>query len=216
MINLAIVDDHQMFRSGMAALIQKMSGVKITLECNNGKELLDKLSDHSVDIVLLDLEMPELNGIQTMEKLHQQKSEVKVMVLSSNKEQMMIGSLMELGAKGYLLKEADEKELERGIRSVYETGYYFNDLVSQALLVKLANKDQINPSFNGGEHLSKREKEVLDLICQELTTTEIADKLCLSPKTIENHRSRIMDKTGVRNTAGLVVFAIKNKLIDVG
>jgi DNA-binding NarL/FixJ family response regulator len=216
MINLAIVDDHAMFRSGLAALISNMKDVHIALQCDNGQEFMDKSEKQPIDIVLLDLEMPELNGIQTMEKLHQQNSLTKVIILSSNKEQMIIGSLMELGAKGYLLKEADVSELERAVRSVHETGFYFNDLVSQAMLVKLAQKDQINPTFNGGEHLSKREKEVLELICLELTTTEIAEKLFLSPKTIENHRGRMMDKTGARNTAGLVVFAIKNNLVDVG
>lgn len=215
MIHLALVDDHNMFRAGLQSILSTIEDIKVVLESENGRDFLEEFKE-GIDIVLMDLDMPGMNGMQTMEALHQKKSGAKVIFVSSNKEPSLIGNLMELGARGYLHKEADKEELINAIYSVNESGYYFNDLVSQSMLVKLAVKDQIRPIFNQGEQLSDREQEVLHLICREKTSTEIAEELFLSPKTVENHRSRIMDKTGSRNIAGLVVFAIKNNLIDVG
>jgi len=215
MIRLALVDDHNMFRAGLRAILDDVQDIEVILESKNGKEFLDNFHE-DVDIILMDLDMPGLNGMQTMEALHRKKSGANVIFVSSNKEPALIGNLMELGARGYLHKEAEKQELIDAIYSVNDSGYYFNDLVSQSMLVKLAGKEQISPKFNQVEQLSEREKEVLDLICEELTTAEIADKLFISPKTVENHRSRIMDKTGSRNIAGLVVYAIKNKLVNVG
>ena len=216
MIRIALVDDHSMFRQGLASVIPSVPGMEVVLKCNNGQEFLDQYFDLNVDIALLDLEMPVLNGIETLEKLQQKKDSVSTIIVSSNKEPHLISSLMELGAKGYMLKEADTDELTKAILSVHETGFYFNDLVSQAMLVRLASKDEINPTFNGNEHLSEREKEVLQLICEEFTTQEIGDKLFISHRTVENHRKRVLDKCGARNTAGLVVFAVKNNLVNVG
>ncbi len=215
MIRLAIVDDHKMFREGLKSLISEFEGMEVVLDCAKGLDFLGE-DKSNIDIVLLDIEMPEFNGMQVMEKLHQNNSEIKVIFVSQNKEPIIISKMMELGAKGYLLKEAEPEELKMAIHSVHETGYYFNDLVSQSMLIKLAHLEHVKPTFNKGEHLSNREQEVLQLICEELTTAEIAEKLFISYKTVENHRSRIMEKTGARNSAGLVVYAIKNKLIDVG
>ncbi|MCT4624956.1 MAG: response regulator transcription factor [Schleiferiaceae bacterium] len=215
MINIAIVDDHKLFREGIASILSEKEGIKVVLQAENGEEFLNQLGKTSIDVALLDLEMPVLNGIQTMEVLYQNNSETRVIIVSQNKKSEVISSLMLLGAKGYLQKDASPNDLYEAILAVKHTGFYFNDLVSRAKLVELASEEQINPQFNYGEELTPREKQVLELICNEFTTQEIAARLILSPKTIENHRSRIMDKTGVRNTAGLVVFAIKHNLYYV-
>ena len=215
MIRLALVEDHKMFRAGIRALLSKEKDIDVVLECDNGKEFLECL-DHEIDIVMMDLDMPKLNGIQTMEVLYQRNPDLKVIFVSKNKEAVLISSLMELGARGYLHKEADEDELINAIHSVMSSGYYFNDMVSHAMLKKLATKEEINPTFNQGMSLSAREQQVLELICKEMTTDEIGERLFISPKTVENHRTRIMEKSGARNAAGLVVYAIKNKLFDVG
>ena len=215
MIQLAIVDDHQMFLEGLKSLITGFEEMTVTMEANNGREFIQKLTNTKVDIALLDLEMPELNGIETMEELKKINSGVKVIVVSANKEPKLISNLMELGARGYLLKDANALELKTAILSINETGYYFNDLVTQSLLVKLARGKDVKPDFFV-EELSDREKEVLRLICEEFTTSEIAEKLFLSPRTVESHRERIMSKTGARNLAGMVVYAVKNKIIHVG
>jgi DNA-binding NarL/FixJ family response regulator len=215
LINIAIVDDHKLFREGIASILTEKEGIKVVLQAENGEEFLNQLGKTSIDVALLDLEMPVLNGIQTMEVLYQNNSETRVIIVSQNKKSEVISSLMLLGAKGYLQKDASPNDLYEAILAVKHTGFYFNDLVSRAKLVELASEEQINPQFNYGEELTPREKQVLELICNEFTTQEIAARLILSPKTIENHRSRIMDKTGVRNTAGLVVFAIKHNLYYV-
>jgi DNA-binding NarL/FixJ family response regulator len=215
MIRLALVDDHNMFREGLKAIILSFNDMEVVLECENGRDFLNNLSE-GVDVVLLDVEMPKLNGMQVMEELHQKKSAVKIIFISQVLDSALISRMMELGARGFLSKDAETKELQNAILSVHETGYFFNDIVSQSMLIKLANKEHINPSFNRGEQLTEREQAVLKLICEAHTSVEIGEKLCISPKTVENHRSKILEKTGARNSAGLVVYAIKNNLVDVG
>ena len=213
-IRIGIVEDQLMFREGLKAILGNYGNISVLIECENGRKFLNEVNDQ-IDIVLMDIEMPELNGIQTMEELYKSKSAIKVILVSQNKDPQLISKMMELGAKGYLTKDASPEELYKAIMSVSDTGYYFNDLVSKSLLLNLAKKEHVKPTFNYVETLSERETEVLQLICEENTTAEIGEKLFLSPKTIENHRTRIMDKAGVRNTAGLVVFALKNKLVNV-
>lgn len=208
MIKLALADDQVMFRRGLAMLLRDMPDVQVTFECSNGEELLTALRDNAVDIVLLDLEMPVLDGMKAMERIRAEHPQVKVIVLSMHSEEKFIVHLMELGANGYVLKTAEPDEIENAIRAVASTGYHFSEMVSRVMLHGLVKKDKIKPTFDDVDPLSERELEVLRLICQELTTTEIAGKLFLSPRTVEGYRNNILQKTGARNTAGLVVYAM--------
>ena len=210
MIKLALADDQNLFRKGMSMLLRELEGMEVTLECANGKDLLKAIAVVPVDIVLLDLEMPVMDGVETMERMRTDHPEVKVLVLSMHSEEKFIVHLMELGANGYLLKTAEAAEVETAIRSVAESGYYFSDMVSQVMLQGLVKKDKVRPYFNVVDPLSERELEVLKLICAEKTTPEIAEQLFLSPRTVEGHRNNILLKTGARNVAGLVVFAMTN------
>ena len=210
MIKLALADDQNLFRKGMAMLLRELDGMEVTLECANGKDLLKAIAVVPVDIVLLDLEMPVMDGVETMKRMRTDHPEVKVLVLSMHSEEKFIVHLMELGANGYLLKTAEATEVENAIRSVAESGYYFSDMVSQVMLQGLVKKDKVRPYFNVIDPLSDREIEVLKLICAEKTTSEIAEQLFLSPRTVEGHRNNILLKTGARNVAGLVVFAMTN------
>lgn len=210
MIKLALADDQNLFRKGMAMLLRELDGMEVTLECANGKDLLKAIAVVPVDIVLLDLEMPVMDGVETMKRMRIDHPEVKVLVLSMHSEEKFIVHLMELGANGYLLKTAEATEVENAIRSVAESGYYFSDMVSQVMLQGLVKKDKVRPYFNVVDPLSNREIEVLKLICAEKTTPEIAEQLFLSPRTVEGHRNNILLKTGARNVAGLVVFAMTN------
>ena len=210
MIKLALADDQNLFRKGMSMLLRELEGMEVTLECANGKDLLKAIAVVPVDIVLLDLEMPVMDGVETMERMRTDHPEVKVLVLSMHSEEKFIVHLMELGANGYLLKTAEAAEVETAIRSVAESGYYFSDMVSQVMLQGLVKKDKVRPYFNVVDPLSERELEVLKLICAEKTTPEIAERLFLSPRTVEGHRNNILLKTGARNVAGLVVFAMTN------
>ncbi|MBP6392476.1 MAG: response regulator transcription factor, partial [Flavobacteriales bacterium] len=198
MIRLALADDQVLFRKGMALLLRDMAGAQVILECANGEELLAGLKSTTVDIVLLDLEMPVMDGMETMRRMRLEFPAVKVIVLSSHDEEKFITHLMELGANGYMLKNAEPDEIDTAIRSVAESGYYFSDRVSKVMLVGLVKKKQVKPTFNDIDPLSERELEVLRGICAELTTAEIAEKIFVSPRTVEFHRNNLLLKTGAR------------------
>ncbi len=208
MIRLALTDDQLLFRKGMALLLRDMAGARVVLECGNGEELLHGLKSTAVDIVLLDLEMPVMDGMETMRRMRLEFPQVKVIVLSSHDEEKFITHLMELGANGYMLKNAEPDEIDTAIRSVAQSGYYFSDLVSRVMLHGLVKRKHVEPTFNDIDPLSERELEVLRGVCTELTTAEIANKLFVSPRTVEFHRNNLLLKTGARNIAGLVVYAM--------
>ncbi len=208
MIRLALADDQVLFRKGMALLLRDMAGARVVLECANGEELLAGLKSTAVDIVLLDLEMPVMDGMEAMRRIRLEHPAVKVIVLSSHDEEKFITHLMELGANGYMLKTAEPDEIDTAIRSVHATGYFFSELVSRVMLHGLVQKKKVKPTFNDIDPLSDRELEVLHGICRELTTAEIAEKIFVSPRTVEFHRNNLLLKTGARNAAGLVVYAI--------
>ena len=209
---IALVDDHQLFRKGIASLLESMEDVEVVIEADNGRAFLDVVTAVTPDIVLLDMQMPGMDGVETMKALRQTKPEVKVIYLTVNKEERLILSCMEDGANGFLQKDAHPDEMIEAIRRVRETGYYFNDRVSQIMLRGLSR-------WKAGERegqvvLAERELEVLKLICMEHTTAEIASKLSLSPRTIEGYREKLIQKTKAKNTAGLVVFAAKTGWLE--
>lgn len=198
----------------MASLLADIPDTQVVLQASNGQELLDQLPQHRVDLVLLDLEMPVLDGLATLPLLKQQAPELKVLVISMHQDDAFLSHLMELGANGYLLKDAEFEELTIALQAVQHTGFYFNDRVSKAMLSRLVQKQQLVPRFQVQESLTEREQEVLELICRELTTAEIADRIHLSPRTIEGYRNRLLEKTGARNTAGLVVYAARQGWLE--
>ncbi|WP_298418596.1 response regulator transcription factor [uncultured Kordia sp.] len=214
-IKLGLVDDHNLFREGIKSLLDKISGVTLVLEAVNGKDLFTKLKNDVPNVILLDLEMEEMNGVDATLKLQEEYPNVKVIILTMHKEERMISYLMEIGANGYLLKDTTREELEEAIKTVVRKGFYFNEFVSQALLKGLKNKSGKPLKIGKDYHLTARELEVLELIAQECTTAEIAEKLFLSVRTIEGHRKNLISKLGVKNTAGLLIKAIKEKLIVI-
>lgn len=207
-IRLALADDQHLFRRGMALLLRDMADAQVVLECANGEDLLIALKKAEVDIVLLDLEMPVLDGTETMKRIRQEFPQVKVIILSTHDEDDFIARLMELGANGYMLKTAEPDEIDTAIRSVAQSGFYLNDAVNKAMLHGLVKKKKVKPVFNDIDPLSERELEVLRGICQELTTSEIAARIFVSPRTVDFHRNNLLLKTGARNAAGLVVYAL--------
>lgn len=189
-------------------LLSGLAGARVVLECANGQELLDGLKETKVSIVLLDLEMPVMDGMETMRRLRIEHPTVKVIVLSTHDEEKFITHLMVLGANGYMLKSAEPDEIDLAIRSVAESGFYLSDEVNKVLLHGLVKKKQVSPTFNDIDPLSERELEVLRAICQEQTTAEIAARIFVSPRTVEFQRNNLLLKTGDRNIAGLVVYAM--------
>ncbi len=216
-IKVAITDDQVLFRRGMASIINTFEGIAIVLEADNGRVLLDTLQTAEVlpDVVLLDLSMPELNGIETTKILHVKYPSIKIIILSVYGEDRFVTHLMELGVNAYLFKNVEPEEVERAIHTVVEKDFYFNEAFLNAMKNRLSNKRQkILLTDNIASTLTSREIEVLTLICKQKTAQEIADQLFISVRTVDGHRNNLLEKTAARNSAGLVLFAIKHRLID--
>lgn len=213
-IKYAIADDHKIFRRGIISALADTPELKLVFEAENGKELLNALPKNKPDVILLDLKMPEMDGIETAQQIRKTDDDVKIIVISMYDDEKYVIHLMEIGANGYLLKNAEPEEIKTAIFTAYENGYYFNDFVNKALLKKITHRSQVKPVFNKNVELTDRELEVLKLICQEHTATEIANLIFLSPRTVEGIRTKLLEKIGVKNTAGLVMYAVKNKIVE--
>lgn len=214
-IKVVIADDHQLFRTGMAAVLKEIKGITVINEAANGKELLAKLIHEQPDVILMDIKMPEMDGIEATEIVIAKYPNIKVIMLTMHDDEQFITHMVDLGAHGYLLKNSDVRELELAIHKVMKQGYYFNDKISEVLLTSLiGKKSKLETKRKNELNLSKREQEVLQLICDGHTNSQIADKLFLSTRTVEGYRYKLCDKVGVKNTAALVKYAIKNGLVE--
>jgi DNA-binding NarL/FixJ family response regulator len=216
-ISIAIADDQMLFRKGMTAIVNSFEGMSVICEADNGHKLLGFLetTTQKPDIILMDLSMPGLNGIDTMKIMHDKFPEQKAIILSIHNEDKFVIHLIELGASAYLFKNSEPEDVEKAIHGVMEKGFYFNENTMNALHKRLTKKRMhVSVHDNIPIILSTREVEILNLICQELTANEIAEKLFISVRTVDGHRNNLLEKTGARNTAGLVIFAIKNNLVD--
>lgn len=213
---VAIADDQKLFRKGMVALIGSFENMSLIFEAGDGQELLDLCESEAVqpDIILLDLSMPVLNGFDALKIIKEKYPQIKVIILTVHELENFILATVQAGANGYLAKNAEPEEVEKAIREVAKNDFYFTlpmleimrkGLVKQTKDIKLANETK----------LTNREKEILQLICKQLNSNEIAEKLFLSNRTVEGHRNNLLLKTGSRNIAGLVLYALKHKLIDL-
>jgi DNA-binding NarL/FixJ family response regulator len=213
-IKVAIADDHKIFRKGVILSLRLYSNIKFVLEADNGQDLLDGLAAAEPDVVLMDLRMPGKDGIEATKSISKQYPGIKVLVLSMYEDERFVYHLMENGANGYLLKSAEPNEIRRAIMEVQEKGYYLNNFVNRILLKKSHARQKVIPSLNSEITLSDKEKDVLRFICMEFTAAEIAQKMEISPRTVEAIKDRLMERFGSKNTAGLVFFAVKNSLIE--
>ena len=213
-INVAIADDHKIFRKGVILSLRPFTNIKFIFEAENGVELLEGLTKEQPDIVLMDLRMPQKDGIETTKAISKLYPNIKVIVLSMYEDERFVFHLMENGANGYLLKNAEPQEIRRAIIDVYEKGFYLNNFVNRILLKRSHARQKVIPSLNSEITLSEKEKDVLRFICMEFTASEIAQKMEISARTVEAIKDRLMDRFGSKNTAGLVFFAVKNHLID--
>ncbi|MFT5821585.1 MAG: two-component system response regulator DegU [Crocinitomix sp.] len=214
-IKIGLVDDHTLFREGMKSLLANVQNVDLVLEATSGTHLFEQLQYAEPNVLLLDLDMEDGNGMEATVRLSKEFPEIKIIILTMHKEDRMISYMMEIGAHGYLLKDTNQKELSEAIEKVHQQGFYFNPRIAEAMLKGLKNKRKTLPSLGIGPNLTNREKDVLQLISQELTTAEIAAKLFLSERTIEGYRKNLLMKMGVKNTAGLILKAIKEGLLQV-
>lgn len=213
-IKVAIADDHKIFRKGVILSLRQYTNIKFVLEAENGEELLTGLPAAEPDVVLMDLRMPVKDGIEATKTISKQYPDLHVIVLTMYEDERFVSHLMENGANGYLLKSADPAEIKKAIVEVMARGYYLNNFVNKVLLKKSHARTKSIPSLTNEVVISDKEREVLRLLCMEFTATEIAQKMEISPRTVEAIKDRMMERYNVKNTAGLVFFAVKNNLID--
>jgi DNA-binding NarL/FixJ family response regulator len=213
-IKVAIADDHKIFRKGVILSLRPFTNIKFVLEAENGDELINQLPGVEPDVILMDLRMPGKDGIETTKLVSKQYPHIHVIVLSMYEDERFVSHMMENGANGYLLKNAEPQEIRRAIMEVHEKGYYLNNFVNRILLKKAHSKQKVIPSLNNEITLTDRERDVLRFICMEFTAQEIAQKMDISPRTVEAIKDRLMERFGSKNTAGLVFFAVKNNLVD--
>ncbi len=214
MIRLLLTDDHTVVTEGIKLLLHDLPDMHIVAEARNGQQALDILAKEHIDVVMMDIEMPVMDGIKCTEFITRRFPEVKVIAISIYTDYPHVQSMIKAGAKGYLLKNCGKQELEQCIRKVHGGGTFFSDDLTDVLLAGMQGKfvkKEGSSSFL--PTLSRREKEILKLIVDEATTAEIAEKLFISVGTVETHRHNMMNKLGVRNTAGLVRVAITHNLL---
>ena len=213
-IKIAIADDYKIYRDGIKVGLAADKNLQVVLEADNGEDLLNGLEKAEPDVIIMDLKMPIMDGMEATKEVRKRFDAIKVLVVTMYDDDKFIIHLMEMGANGYLLKNAEAEEIIKSIYAVHENGYYFNDLVNKALLKKLVLKRNFKPSFNQDIEFTERELEVLKLICEEKTAAEIGKEIFLSPRSVEGIRQKLIEKVGVRNTAGLVMFALKNGIVE--
>jgi len=210
-VRIIIADDHQLFRNGLRLLLGAFPGFTIVGEASDGAELLRLLDDCKADIVMMDINMPEMDGIEATRKAMVKCPSLNIIALSMYGEEDYYYKMVEAGAKGFLLKDSDINEVKEAINNVLKGGSYF----SQELLYNVIQKFKTRETEVKMANLSKREKEILLKICEGLSNQEIADTLFISKRTVDKHRANLLSKTSSKNTASLILFAIRNKIIDI-
>ncbi len=213
-IKVAIADDHKIFRKGVILSLRQYSNIRFVLEAENGQELIDQVAEANPDVILMDLKMPVKDGIETTKHINRFFPDIKILILTMYEDERFVGHLMDSGANGYLLKSTEPEEIKQGITDVMQNGFYLNNLVNRVLIKKNYAKQKFNPNLNSELIISEREKEVLTLVCMEYTAQEIAKRMDISARTVEAIKDRLMERFGVKNSVGLVFFAMKNSLID--
>jgi DNA-binding NarL/FixJ family response regulator len=204
---IIIVDDHQLFRNGLKFILNEIKNVQVVGEASNGQEFLDILEYGIPDLVLMDINMPVMNGVTAAKIALEKYPQLNILVLSMYGETEYYNTMIDIGVKGFILKDVDNKELEDSINKVISGGTYF----SQELLLNLIK----NKTYGENITLTKREKEVLELICKGFSNQQISEQLFISQRTVERHRSSLLLKTDSKNSISLVVYAIKHKLISI-
>lgn len=217
-IKIAIADDEELFRQGITFILNKEINFDIILQAENGNDFIEKLKEANPlpDIVLMDLNMPLLNGVETTKQIKKTYPKIKIIALTSYYSKPFISNMISIGAVSYLAKNTTPKIVIETINNVARKGFHYDDNVMQVIQENILNSNaKKNKSRFDVDYLTKREIEVLKLICKQFTTNEIAEKLFLSPRTVEGHRNNLLLKTQTKNTAGLVVFAFQQKIIKI-
>ncbi|MGE5108814.1 MAG: response regulator [Sphingobacteriales bacterium] len=212
MINVAIADDHVLYRAGVKTALSQKKDIKVIAEADNGMQLLNLMKHIQPDVILLDIQMPIMDGISTLPELKKLYPNVKVIMLTMHDDHSMITKLMELGANSYLTKNSDSEIIYDAIKTCFEQEYYFNALTNKALIDGLRHKR--NDEGPQDVKLNDKEVTILRLMCEEKSTKEIADIVDLSPRTVEAIRDKLKSKVGAKSTAGLIMYAVKHNIME--
>jgi len=215
-IKVVLVDDHVLLRNGLASLISSFGGYHVLFEADQGKDFMSKLAASNVpDIVLMDINMPEMDGYETTTWLKKNYPLVHVLALSMYDNESAIIRMFKAGAKGYILKDCDPSELRAALDSINNKGFYYSEMVTGRLIHTINQLDDEDNNIKSLVQLNEREREFLKLACSELTYKEIADKMFLSPRTIDGYRDALFEKLNVKTRVGLVMYAIKNGIVNL-
>ncbi len=213
-IRVALADDHKIFRDGIKMALKDRDYLKILWEAEDGKDMLHKMKIKLPDVLLMDIRMPEIDGIDAIKLIRKEYEDVKIIILSMYDDQEIINKMMEMGSNAFLTKTADPDEIYQAILSVMNEDFYFNDLVNTAVLLKLQHKKTVRKFYPNPVKFSDKEIRILKLISEDKTTDEISKEVFLSPRTIETIRQNMKSKIGVKTIAGLVMYAMRNKLLE--
>lgn len=215
-VKILIVDDHPMIRLGIRSILNNVEHLNVADEANNGREALEKLAKDTFDLVIMDIKMPEMSGIEATEEIVKRYPKTKVLAISMFDEQRYIVKMLQAGALGYVLKNTGKSEMVNAINSVMAGESYFSQEVSSIMMSQFMSRGgtaNITESKNDIP-LTKRETEIIKMIAEELTNSEIAERLGISSRTVDTHRRNLLQKLDVKNTAGLVKYAIQNNLLE--
>ncbi|HZH95299.1 MAG TPA: response regulator transcription factor [Flavisolibacter sp.] len=213
-IKVAIADDHKIFRDGIKMALSGRDHIKFLWEAEDGKDLIHKVQMKQPDVLLMDLRMPEMDGVNAISLLRKEYEELKIIVLTMYDDQEMITKMMEMGANAYLTKTTDPDEIYQAIITCMNDDFYFNDLVNKAVLLKLQHKKTVRQFYPNPVKFSEKELNILKCIAEDKTTEEISKVVFLSPRTIETIRQKMKEKVGAKTIAGLVMYSTRNKLIN--
>jgi DNA-binding NarL/FixJ family response regulator len=214
-IEIVLVDDEILFRKGISFLLEKETNIDIVFEASNGEELISFLrnTNKHPDIIIMDLKMPILNGVEATKIIHKEFPQIKIIALTSYDSKSFVANMIDVGAVSYLIKNATPQELLMTVNEVALKGFYYTEYVMKIIQTNILTTKKTKSNFDSS-FLSVRELEVLKLICFQKSTTEIADQLFISPRTVEGHRNSLLLKTESRNIAGLVVYAVQNEIMQ--
>jgi two-component system response regulator NreC len=214
MIRVVIAEDHLMVRAGIQALLEKAGDIHVLGVASNGQEAIDAIQEQDPDVLIMDIMMPRMNGIQAAENIRELKLPVKILLLSMYSDPGLVHQALQCGVKGYVLKSSASDELLRAVRAVANGETFLSSPISEILIESVVNPNLHKQEVDPLSMLSPREKEILQLVAEEYTSNEIAEMLYISEKTVEKHRAKLMEKLNVRNLAGLVRLAVKYRLVD--
>lgn len=211
--NIILADDHEIFLDSLSALIESVENLRVISTAKNGKELLKIVQDFLPDLCIVDMDMPEMNGLQASETLLKLYPEIKILILTMHKERSLIRKMMNIGIKGYLIKTCDKDEFLFAIHQILKNKTHFSDEVIETM-VRDSETDKSDSGISKIALLSNREKEIIRLLCAGLNNNQIAEKLFISFKTVDNHRTNLMHKLDVHNIVELIRFSLKHGLAD--